>query len=264
MKASRRRQPVSIAGMVILILSLTIPSLAPAGPSPALSEAQSIEDQGQATGNYQDRMVRDFEQAVAWAQPLLERYGHLAVFLAILAEGFGILAPGQTLLMAASLAAAQGRMNIVWVFLLAFTAAVLGNSLGYLLGRWGGGPLLRKIGVNERHLARMEGYFSRWGKLVVLFGRFVDGLRQLNGIVAGMLEMPWRVFTIFNILGAALWTGVWGLGVYFLDKEIVSLHLSLHQIKTWVAAFCLLAFLALLWYLLRPGQKKGMGRGPGT
>ena len=256
--------PARLIGSVILILGLTIMSLPSPRPGLALSDPHSYQDQEQAPEPYRDRVIRDLKQAVDQVEPLLARYGYPAVFLAILVEGVGLLAPGQTLLIAAALAATQGRLNIAWVLTWAFTAAVLGNSLGYLLGRWGGRPLLRKISVNERHLARMEDYFTRQGKWVVIFARFVDGLRQLNGIMAGMLQMPWQVFICCNILGAALWTGVWGLGVYFLDKKIISLHLTLHQVKPWVTVCCLLAFLALLGYLLLPGRKRSLGGGPGT
>jgi membrane protein DedA with SNARE-associated domain len=146
----------------------------------------------------------------------------------------------------------------------AFTAAVAGNSLGYLLGRLGGRPLMHKFRVNENRLQRLEDYFTRRGKWVVLIARFFDGLRQLNGIVAGLLKMPWRVFTTLNILGAALWTGVWGLGVYCLDKEMAAWHLTLRQIEPWVALSCFLAFLILLGYLLQPGRKKEEGERPGA
>ena len=259
MKAIGPRHPLTFPGAMILILVLTTLSLAPAWPSPALPDASGSQVQGQAFLGYRERLVRDLEQSLVRVRPLLERYGYAAVFLGIMVEGFGLLAPGQTLLMAAAYAAAQGRLSLVWVMLWAFTAAVVGNSLGYILGRRGGRPLLRKIGVDEQRLARLEEYFTRRGKWVVLIARFFDGLRQLNGIVAGMLKMPWKLFAPLNILGAALWTGVWGLGVYFLDKEIVSLHLTLHQLKPWVAGFCILAFLALLGYLLWPGRKKEVG-----
>ena len=83
-------------------------------------------------------MVRDLKQAVGHVQPLLARYGYPAVFLTILVEGVGLMAPGQTLLDTAALAATQGRLNIVWVLIWAFIAAVLGNSLGYLLAAGAG------------------------------------------------------------------------------------------------------------------------------
>ena len=258
MSVIRTRLPALFRGSVILILTLTALNFAFACPSLAgvWAEAPASPDQQPAAGHYRDRVARELKHAIARVEPLLERYGYAALFLVIMVEGMGILAPGQTLLMAAALAAAQGRLNIFWVLFWAFTAAAVGNSLGYLMGRRGGRTLLSKIKVNERHLARMEACFSRGGKLVVLLARFVDGLRQLNGIVAGLLEMPWPVFTTFNILGAALWTGVWGLGVFFFDKEMVSLHLTLHQIKPWAFFFCLLAVLALVGYLLYPSRKK--------
>ena len=71
-----------------------------------------------------------------------------------------------------------------------------------------------------------------------------------------MMKMPWRVFTVFNILGAVLWTGTWGLGAYFLDKDIVALHLTLHKIYPWVVGFSLLIFLALMVYLFRDRQNR--------
>ena len=264
MKAIRPRSPAHLLGAVMVILGLTILNLAPAHPSPARPEAPAGQEQAQAPEQVRDRVVRDLRHALARAQPWLDRYGYPAVFLAIMVEGFGLLAPGQTLLMAAALAAAQGRLNIVWVMIWALTAAVVGNTLGYLLGRFGGRPLLLKIKVNQRRLERLEAYFTRKGKWVILIARFFDGLRQLNGIVAGLLKMPWRVFTTLNILGALLWTGVWGLGVYFIEKEIAALHFTLRQIEPWVAALCLLALLAFLVHLLWPGRHKNMGGGPGT
>jgi membrane protein DedA with SNARE-associated domain len=85
----------------------------------------------------------------------------------------------------------------------------------------------------------------------VLVARFFDGLRQLNGIVAGMLAMPWKMFTGFNVLGAILWTGVWGLGTYFLGKEINPVHNAISRIEPFVVALTLVGFLALLVYLFR-------------
>ena len=131
---------------------------------------------------------------------------------------------------------------------------MLGNSLGYLLGRWGGRPLLARFKVRRDHLARLEGHFRRYGGGVVLVARFFDGLRQVNGIVAGMLEMPWRVFTGFNVLGAVLWTGVWGLGAYWLDTEISTVHHAFRRVEPFVVALTLVGFLALMVYLFRHRQ----------
>ena len=201
-----------------------------------------------------ERLEHDLEQAVVRVQPVLDRYGYLVVFLTILVEGVGIPAPGQTFLIAASLSAAHGNLSLVWVLVWAFIAAGLGNTLGYLLGRWGGRPLLARFKVRGDRLARLEEKFRRYGGGVVLVARFVDGLRQLNGIVAGMLAMPWKIFTGYNILGAILWTGVWGLGAYFLDQRINTVHRAFRQLGPFLIALTMAGFLALMVYLFRRGR----------
>jgi membrane protein DedA with SNARE-associated domain len=269
MKISRPSRPVQLLGLFVLMLILAAGSPPPVRPSHALPTTENclltenrklktenclLRDQGQPAQPPHNHMVQYLQHAIARVEPLLDQYGYAAVFLAVLVEGMGLVAPGQTLLIAAALTAARGHLNIAWVLILAFSAAALGNSLGYLIGRWGGRPLLHKIRVNEQHLQRLEGYFGRYGKGVVLMARFFDGLRQLNGIVAGMLRMPWSEFTLCSILGAALWTGAWGVGTYFLEKEIASVHFTFRQVEPWIAVLSLLAFLALMVYLLRSGR----------
>ena len=211
----------------------------------------------QPTGPKQNRLVADLLQAVARVQPLLDRYGYAAVFVAVLVEGFGLVAPGQTILMAASFAAGRGDLNLIYILLLTFAAAILGNSLGYLIGIKGGRPLLLKLRVREERLQRLEGYFNRYGQGVIVVARFFDGLRQLNGIMAGLLHMPWKTFTICNILGAALWTGVWGLGSYLLEKEIAWFHVSFRLLEPLIAMLILLVVLAFFLYTLWPVRKTG-------
>ena len=201
--------------------------------------------------------VGHLETAAGKVQPLLERYGYAAVFFSILPEGFGIPAPGQTLLIAASLDATGGRLNIFWVLAYGCAAAMLGNATGYLIGRWGGRSLLRRIKVNEAHLQRIEGRFVRHGTGILLIARFFDGLRQLNGIVAGLLGMSWHTFALLNVLGAVIWTGSWGLVVYFIGKRMSSVH-GLYAKAEPILLFLALALLVvlavyLLWH--RRGRK---------
>ena len=188
---------------------------------------------------------------ITLAQPVLDQYGYLAVFGAVLVEGFGIPAPGQTMLMAGAILAARGGMSIEWVLALAFLAAVLGNSLGYLLGRWGGRLVLGKVNISEARLQWMESLFNRYGGGVVFIGRFFDGLRQLSGIVAGALEMPWWKFTVFNVLGATAWVALWGLGLYVLDKDIKTVFAVFHRIEPYMIVISLLAVIVLMLYLRR-------------
>ena len=240
--------------LMLIGLAGFMPPLGPPGqPLPAAAAAR---DPGEIPSPRVARFEHDLGQAVARVEPVLDRYGYLVVFLTILVEGVGIPAPGQTFLIAAALSAAHGNLSLVWVLISACLAAGLGNSLGYLLGRWGGRRLLARFKVRGDRLARLEEKFRRYGGGVVLVARFFDGLRQLNGIIAGMLEMPWKIFTGFNVLGAILWTGVWGLGAYFLDKEINKVHSAFRQIELFVVALTLVSFLALMVYVLRRGRSQ--------
>ena len=208
------------------------------------------------SGQWDRKIVDHVEGGIAKAQDLLIRYGYLALLLAILVEGFGIPAPGQTLLMAASIDAARGKLNMVWVLAFALAAAVVGNAIGYAVGRWGGHPLLKRLGVQENRLARIEDRFARNGPGILLIARFFDGLRQLNGIVAGLLEMPWRRFAFWNLLGGIAWVGVWGLGIYFLGRRMAFLRSNFKRVEPLVVALTIAAVVGLLVYLLTQRRNK--------
>jgi membrane protein DedA with SNARE-associated domain len=245
--------PNSTALLCTLILGLCLASegFANTGPVPPSSPDQTAARSGLPAGNLYGPLATDLADAAAHVTPRLEHYGYAVLFAGILVEGIGIPAPGQTLLIAASLTAARGDLGIAWVMTCAFAAAWLGNSLGYLIGFRGGRPLLKKFHVNEAHLQRMEGSFARAGAAIILVARFIDGLRQLNGIVAGLLQMPWRRFTTVNVIGALLWVVFWGLGSYFLEREISQVHVTLRQVEPWIAGLALFAFLSLIVYALR-------------
>lgn len=145
--------------------------------------------------------------------PLLNHYGYLAVGGLVLVEDFGIPVPGETVLIAGAVYAGAGRMNIVAVGLIAFAAAVVGDNIGYLIGRFGGRALVLRYGryvlLTAERLDKAEAFFTRHGGWVVTIARFIEVVRQANGIIAGISGMHWRRFLAFNALGAALWVGLW-------------------------------------------------------
>jgi len=256
MKISRMLRSTALFCILILGLNFTYPGPADTGQASLPAPDQAAEASGLPAGDARGRLSTDLADAAARVAPLLDRYGYPVLFAAILVEGMGIPAPGQTFLIAASLAAARGDLGIVWVMVWSFTAALLGNSMGYLIGLRGGRPLLRRFRVNETHLQRMETVFARAGKGIILVARFIEGLRQLNGIVAGLLRMPWAIFTWFNILGAVLWVGFWALGSYFLEREISQVHFTLQQAEPWIAGLTVALVLSLVVYAL---YRKGNG-----
>jgi membrane protein DedA with SNARE-associated domain len=204
-----------------------------------------------AAPNGVDAKQHRFERYIARAQPLLERYSYGVVAAALLTEGVGIPTPGQTLLIAGALEAAKGRMNIGWLLFLATAAATVGNSFGYVIGRWGGRTVLNKLKVNTARQKRLEDIFNRRGGVVILLARFVDGVRQLNGIIAGVMCMPWWTFTAYNAAGALLWTCAWGLGTYYLDRDIHVIAALFHRHSWLLYGLGLAIVIVLFLYLLR-------------
>jgi len=159
--------------------------------------------------------------------PLLDDYGYLALGGFIFVEDFGVPAPGESILIAASVYAGAGRLNIVAVGVIAVLAAVAGDNIGYAIGRYGGHALVVRFGkyvlLTRERLDKGERFFRRYGGQIVVVARFIEGLRQLNGIIAGTAEMPWPRFLVFNTVGATLWVGVWSTVGYLAGNNITSI-----------------------------------------
>jgi membrane protein DedA with SNARE-associated domain len=192
-----------------------------------------------------------FQSSLARVQPLLARYGYGAAFAAVMVEGMGVPTPGQTLLMAGAVEAAAGGMNIAILLFLVTTAATVGNSIGYVIGRWGGRAALSKLKVNPQRQQHLEDLFERRGGVVILLARFLDGLRQVNGIAAGVMQMPWWSFTAYNLAGALLWTCSWGLGTYYLGRDIHFIAAFFHRHRPLLLVLSVTACAAVLAHLLR-------------
>ena len=165
---------------------------------------------------------------LAHLAPVLDHYGYLAVGGFITLEDFGIPVPGETILIAAAVYAGAGRLNIVAVGLVAVLAAVAGDNIGYAVGFYGGRALVLRfgkyVGLTSKRLDKAEGFFDRYGGVVVAGARFIEGLRQANGIVAGTIRMPWPRFLIFNTLGAVLWVGAWASVGYLAGGHITAIY----------------------------------------
>jgi membrane protein DedA with SNARE-associated domain len=200
--------------------------------------------------------VIGLEHILAEATPLLQRYGYAAVAVAVMLEGAGIPLPGAILLGGAALLAGQGEMNLTAVLLTAWLAAMAGDNLGYWIGRGGGRRLLLKAGVSRRRLARFDGFFRRYGVWLVLFGRFFDGTRQLDGLVAGGARMSWPRFAMADVAGTALWVSAWVIGLSALDRHTAPLRRFLTHINPWVAGIALAAFATLLYWLFRRSARQ--------
>ena len=174
----------------------------------------------------------DLHESIALVAPYLDRYGYAAVGGALLLESFGLPLPGETMLIAGAALAAEGELHLAPLLTLAWLAAVFGDNLGFAIGRFGGRRLVVRyggaIGITESRLSRVEAFFRRHGGEVVLVARFFAVVRQLNGIVAGTVGMGWWRFLAYNSVGAALWVGAWGLGVYYFGQTLEQVVARLH------------------------------------
>ncbi len=184
-------------------------------------------------------------------EPLLAEYGLVIIFAAIVVEGFGIPAPGQSLLIAGALLSTLGDFDIRLLLLTASIAAIIGSTLGYIIGRIGGRKLLLRLPLRSSRLERMEAFCQRYGILLVILSRFIDGPRQLTGIFVGSLKMPAIVFLLATSAGAVLWVGFWGISSYYLGQHIHVIAQVFESIApyTWIATGLLV--LALCIYLIR-------------
>jgi membrane protein DedA with SNARE-associated domain len=180
---------------------------------------------------------------------LLATYGYWAVFVFIAIESMGIPFPGETMLLVAAIyAGTTHRLSILLVIVAAASGAILGDNLGFIIGRIGGYRLLRRYGryilLDERKLKLGQYLFMKHGGKVVFFGRFIAVLRAWAAFLAGTNRMRWPGFLLFNALGGIVWATLFGLGCYYLGD-------SIHRLTGPVAITCtVLATLVIIAFLI--------------
>jgi membrane protein DedA with SNARE-associated domain len=140
-------------------------------------------------------------------------YGYWAVFFGVMLENAGVPVPGETILLVAGYFASTGEFNIALVMMIAASGAVVGDNIGFAIGHHYGRSFLLRVGrfffLTPKRLAYMENYFERHGNRTILIARFITGLRVFAALLAGASrKMPWRVFALYNMAGAILWSVV--------------------------------------------------------
>ncbi len=180
---------------------------------------------------------------------LVLTYGYWLVALVIGLESLGLPLPGETTLIAASVYAGHTHaLNIVLVLLAGIAGAIVGDNIGFWIGRRAGLPLLvrhgGRIGLDAGRLKLGQYLFLRHGGKVVFFGRFVAVLRALAALLAGANRMEWRWFLVCNAAGAVVWVGGYGLAAYFLGGQIR------HLLGPVGVTGLVLAAIAVIWGLL--------------
>lgn len=185
------------------------------------------------------------------------QYGYLVVFVGVMLENAGIPLPGETILLAAGFFASEGHFSLLAVIALGTTGAILGDNTGYLIGRHAGRPFLDRYGhflfLSSTKMAGLEAFFARHGAKTILIARFISGLRVFAAIFAGISQMHWRTFFLYNAVGAVLWSGTISLVGYFFGQSWSLLERWMGRAGLFVIGTVVIGFLLLT--LLRHARR---------
>ena len=196
--------------------------------------------------------------SLATLQNALDNFGYAAVALFIMIESSGIPFPGETMLLLASFyAAVSHQLQIPLVIACAAFGAIIGDNIGYAIGRSGGRAFVVRYGkyvfIKPEHLALAEAYFAKHGNKTVFFGRFIALLRAWAAFLAGVNHMPWRTFLFYNAVGGILWATIYGTlgyiaGRFFHDNfaQVERLATTLGWIGTGLIVLAVLVALFIL------------------
>jgi membrane protein DedA with SNARE-associated domain len=160
-----------------------------------------------------------------WMHDLIQAYGLWALFIVVTLESMGVPMPGETALVTTALyAGSTHQIDIISVVLVAATGAIIGDNIGYLIGRSIQLRLLvrygRYIRLDQARLKVGQYLFRRHGGKIVFFGRFVAFLRTFAAVLAGANRMPWPHFLLMNALGGLCWASIFGGGAYLFGEQI--------------------------------------------
>lgn len=190
---------------------------------------------------------------------LIKAVGYLGIFLIIFAESglfIGFFLPGDSLLFTAGLLASRGYLNLPFLALVTFVAAILGDNFGYAFGRRVGPAIFKRedsVFFHKNHLERAKTFYEKHGGKTVVLARFIPFVRTFAPILAGVGKMNYRAFLGYNILGAVLWAiGLTSLG-YYLGGMVKNIDLYLWPI---IGLIIILSILPNLIYFLRARKRR--------
>ena len=182
---------------------------------------------------------------------VLSSWGYWAVLAGLFSEDMGLPLPGETMLMFASFSTRKGTgLHIEWVILVGIAACVLGDNFGYLLGHHFGRTFIRwakkLLHLNDEDVGAARQLIATHGGKTIFFSRFIFGLRTIAGPLAGSLEMPWKRFFKFNLMGAAAWVTIISFVGYAFANEFNTL-LGYIEKASWAIAAGLFLIGYLIW-----------------
>ena len=188
---------------------------------------------------------------------ILATYGYAAIFAVIMLESAGVPMPGETVLVGAAVyAGSKQGLDIRLVILAAAVAAILGDNIGFWVGRKFGEPLLERygprIGLDPRKQLLGQYLFKRYGGMIVFFGRFAAVLRTYAALLAGITRLAPLTFFLWNTTGGIVWASLFGVGGYLLGQGIDRIAGPIG----WVALAAALLGAFLLWRFYKKHEER--------
>lgn len=198
-----------------------------------------------------------------WFLGLFVQYGYLLVFVAVFLDNAGLPLPGELALLTFGFLARTGHLNIGWGVVAAWVGALAGDTLSYWLGRVGGLSLLRTycrvtLGSGEC-VNKAVAYYQRFGRIAIVLGRFVMGVRAFLMPLAGSARVPYSQFVLFDAIGALLWSTVFIVGGYVLGNQVEDVSQRFHGLEIVVGSMLLAAFAVYVGLKLWRRRRYGVG-----
>ncbi len=202
-------------------------------------------------------------------QNALEVLGYPAVTLFIMIESSGIPFPGETMLLLASFyAAIDHQLKLPLIITCAALGAIAGDNIGYYVGRTGGRAFVERFGrylfLKPHHLDRAEKFFQKYGNKTVFFGRFIAILRTWSAFLAGVNQMPWRTFLIYNAAGGIVWAIFYGtlgyLAGWFFHDDFAQVE-KLARTTSWIGAAIIILVVLGIVFFVRWRRKRTRSQG---
>ncbi len=180
--------------------------------------------------------------SLATLQNALDTIGYPAVAIFVMIESSGIPFPGETMLLLASFyAGASHQLQIPIVIACAAIGAIIGDNIGYCIGRTGGRAFVVRFGkyvfIKPEHLDRAEEYFAKHGDKTVFFGRFIAVLRAWAAFLAGVNNMHWRTFLLYNATGGIVWAATFGMIGYVAGRFLHDNFAQVEQLASIIGWF---------------------------
>ncbi len=174
----------------------------------------------------------------------------------------GFFLPGDSLLVTAGIFAAAGVVRLGWLLLPVMACAIVGDQIGYWIGRTAGPALYKRedsLFFRRSHLQRAHDFYEKYGGRAVIFARFVPIIRTFCPPVAGAARMPYTRYLMFDVFGGVLWVGAMILGGYFLGRNVPNIGQRIHYV---IAAVVVLSLLPAVISILR--ARRAVARGEGS